>query len=129
MGLGENPFELRQGRFVDLDRPDPFVGREALARIREEGPKRLLTGFVIEGEPLPDYTSGPWPVCDAAGETVGRITSAVWSPRLGRNLALGLVRTDLATPGTRLRLGLPDATPVVVHDLPFVPRGRPARTA
>lgn len=130
MGLDVNPYELRLGRFVDLARPEPFVGREALARIAERGPERLLVGFEIGGAALADYTAGPWPVEDPSGATVGRVTSAVWSPRLAKNIGLGLVRAELATPGRRVHVRTPEgAVDAVLRALPFLPRGRPATRA
>lgn len=45
-----NPFEVRMGRYIDLDVADDTVGLAALRKIKSEGPKRHQLGIVLEGD-------------------------------------------------------------------------------
>lgn len=99
-GLAENPFELGLDRLIDLDQDCPFMGRDALKVIRAEGPKRKLIGLELAGAPLP-ANEHPWPIT-LESETVGKVTSAVYSPRLKKNIAMALVATEQAQEGSAL---------------------------
>ena len=90
-----NPFELGFDRLVDLDMQADFIGKEALRRIREQGVARKQVGLIIEGEPLQGPNTTFWPVM--VNETkVGKVTSAVYSPRLKQNIALAMVEANAA---------------------------------
>ena len=54
MDIENNPFEVRLGWQVDLNKGD-FIGKEALARIKEEGVKQRLVGLKVGGEPITWY--------------------------------------------------------------------------
>jgi dimethylglycine dehydrogenase len=87
------------GRFLSLDRADSFVGKAALLAERERGPARRLVTVLLSGERLTATSEHPWPVVSLAGERAGEVRVAVWSPRHGSNLALALVRSDVAGGG------------------------------
>ena len=42
-----------------------------------------------------------------AGEAVGKVTSAIYSPRLEQNIALAMVSVDSAGIGTEVEVSLP----------------------
>ncbi len=119
MTLEENPFEIGLGRLVDLDQPAEFIGKAALKDIAAKGVSRQLVGLEIEGEPVsPNPTF--WPIRDGEGDTVGRLSSCVWTPRLKKNIALGMVKSGLEGPGTRLEIDTGDERrSVVVAEVPF----------
>jgi aminomethyltransferase len=126
-GMGANALEVDQ-RLVELD-AGPFVGREALRALRADGgAPRTTVGLVGDGAPLPRL-EGPWPVFHE-GVEVGATRWAVRSPRLARNLAIGLVARAHAAPGTTLELHRPDgvAEAVTVAPLPFLGPSPGART-
>ena len=106
MDAGTNPFELGLDRLVDLDMEAEFVGKAALRRIEAEGVRRRQVGLVIDGEPLPGPNTAFWPV-RGGGAIVGKVTSAVHSPRLGLNIALAMVGVGHAGLGTRLEVATP----------------------
>jgi glycine cleavage system aminomethyltransferase T len=121
MTLENNPFEVTGlERLVDPDKESDYIGKEALLRIREEGVRRKLMGIEIPGEPFPIELTEPWPVV-RDGETVGRVTDAIWSPRLERNIGYAWVPIDLARAGTRIAIDSP-AGPVeaTVAMIPFL---------
>jgi aminomethyltransferase len=105
--LEDNPFEVGLGWMVDAAKTAPYVGRAALERIRSEGVARQLVGIEIHGKPL-DLNETKWPVRHG-GRAVGRVTSAVYSPRLGKNIGYAMVPKDLAATGTRLSISIPGA--------------------
>ena len=98
---GVNPFEAGLDRFVDIDREE-YVAREALTRVRDEGPKRMLAGFEMVGRGIArhgyDITSG--------GERVGVVTSGTFSATLDRAIGMGYVREGFWEPGTRLNVDI-----------------------
>src|SRR5699024_9969822 len=106
MPVGTNPFEAGMGDdwMVDLEQEADFLGKEALRRIKAEGPARRLVGLELGGDPLGTYNDGSmidaFPVLHD-GETVGEVTSACYSPRLEKNIGLALVPSALAEIGTR----------------------------
>ena len=100
MGLDENPFEIGLGRFVCLEDHLDYLAKPALTRLAASPPARRLVGLEIAGAPLPG-NEHPWALT-AAGRSVGRITSAVHSPRLEKNIALALVTAGQAETGTEL---------------------------
>jgi len=102
------PLEAGLGRFCALDAPIEAIGLEALRRQRAEGLQRRLTALAIEGDRVPGCRA-PWPVI-ADGRQIGSITSAVWSPRLETNVALGTLAIEHAADGTTVSVEAPDGT-------------------
>lgn len=90
-----NPYELGLGRLVNVEADIDFIGKQALARIKEEGITRKQVGLVIESERLTGPNTVFWAVTKD-GETIGKVTSAVYSPRLGQNIALALISAEHA---------------------------------
>ncbi len=114
-----NPFELGFDRLVDLDMEADFIGKAALKRIRDEGVTRLQVGLVIEGEPLAGPNTTFWSVTHN-GETVGKVTSAIYSPRLEQNIALAIVSVAHAELGTELEVsGHAGVSRATVVERPF----------
>ena len=119
MTIDNNPFEVGLGWQVNLDQEADFIGREALARIKEVGVDRILAGVKISGDPL-DLNMDRWPV-RACEHQVGHITSAVYSPRMGTNIGYAMIGAEHAEIGTSLTVQGPggDVDAVVVPK-PFV---------
>ncbi len=101
MDIHTNPFELGLDRLVDLEMEAPFIGREALAAIKAKGVARLLVGLEMDGPPLPRPNDRHWPLL-SDGRQVGHVTSAVYSPRLEKNIALGMAEIGCSALGTAL---------------------------
>jgi len=119
MTLDNNPYEVGLERLVDLDKDAAFLGREALRRVRAEGAKRRLVGVKIEGAPI-EFNMTRWPV-RSGGETVGHVTSAIYSPRLKENIGYAMVPVEHAALGTKLEVEMPGGgARAVVVPMPFV---------
>jgi aminomethyltransferase len=99
MDINTNPFELGLDRFIDLDMDADFVGKDALRQIKLAGVKRRQIGLVIDGPPLAQPNTRFWPL-SIAGQPIGKVTSAVYSPRLKKNIALAMVDSAHAALGT-----------------------------
>jgi aminomethyltransferase len=114
------PLEAGQDRFVDFGHP--FVGKVALEKQRDEGPKLRMVGLVVK-EPgaIPRHGT---PV-HAGGAAVGVVTSGGLSPTLQYGIALAYLPAELASPGTDVTLALKGReVPAKVVGLPF--RAAPA---
>lgn len=99
-----NPYEAGLGWVVKLDK-GPFIGREALQRIKAEGPRRKLVGLEIVGRGI---ARAGYRVRTIDGEDVGEVTTGMPAPTLGKNLALALIRADLAKIGNELDVVIRD---------------------
>lgn len=113
-----NVFEAGLGAFVDLDREDEFVGKAALRRIADMGVARVRVGFVIGGERVSGISE--WQDVKLGQDVVGKVTEAVYSPRLQRNIAVGMLasRFDDAVQGLTTDFG-DGPRSVTVRGLPF----------
>jgi glycine cleavage system aminomethyltransferase T len=122
MNAEHNPFELGLDRLVDLDSGADFLARDALQRIRDEGVKRKIVGVEIEGERL-EMNETAWPVdVNGAG---GTVTSAIYSPRLERNIGYAWLPVEHTEAGTRLAVETPAGSrQAAVVPLPFVDPGK-----
>ena len=98
-----------------------YVGQEIIIRVLHRAQGRVarrLVGLLAPAEALPP-ASGTRLFAD--GRDVGAITSAVFSPRLRRPIALGYAHRDAAEAGRTLQAGAPDGVSLIVATLPFVP--------
>ena len=88
-------------RFIKFDKPQDFPGKAALLAEKQRGvKKRFVTLLVDAGEADAPYMSTLW----HGGRVVGETTSGGWGYRVGASIALGMVRADLAVPGTVLEV-------------------------
>jgi aminomethyltransferase len=106
LGLDGNPYEANLGRVVKLDKGE-FVGRAALQRVQQEGPRRRLVGLVMRENAIPRHG---YPVL-VEGRSAGEVTSGTLSPTLGEKIAMAYLPADAAAVG--------DEVQVVVRDRPF----------
>ena len=94
------PVRAGLGIFVKLDKTD-FIGRDAIAAQKAEGPARKIVGLEIEG---PAIARHGYEVMDSEGNTIGTVTTGYRSISLGRNLAMALVDSRYAALGTELKV-------------------------
>ena len=118
LNADHNPWEAGLAHAVHLDK-GCYIGQEVIARLDTyDKVKQRLVGLYLHGETIPPVRT----VLTCEDRPVGVVTSAVYSPVLERNIALGYVRSAFAKPGIHLQLSTdesssPEAT---VVDLPFV---------
>jgi 4-methylaminobutanoate oxidase (formaldehyde-forming) len=88
LGSEDTPLEAGLGFAVGLDKPAPFLGRDALLAQREKPLGRRLVVFTLDdGEPLLYHDE---PIL-RDGVLVGRITSGAYGHTIGRAIGLGYV--------------------------------------
>jgi dimethylglycine dehydrogenase len=88
-------------RFVKWDKPD-FAGKAALENERQQGVAKRFVTLVLDapGDHDAPYMSTLW----HGGAIVGETTSGGWGYRVDKSIALGMLRADLTTPGTRVEV-------------------------
>ncbi len=101
MDINTNPFELGLDHLVDLNMQAEFIGRRALKDIKARGVSRRLVGLKISGPSLECPNSKAMSLI-ARGCEVGFVTSAVYSPRLDKNIALGIVNIPYTPLGSKM---------------------------
>lgn len=128
--MSTNPFELGMDRLVNLDMPTDFIGKAALKQIKAQGVTRKQVGLWIDAAPLQGPNTTFWPL-KHNGETVGTVSSAVYSPRLAQNIALAMVAIDVADLETELEIhtAMGSARAVVVEKPFFDPKKKLAVSA
>ena len=121
MTYENNPIEMGLERLVDWDLPDEAsISLGALRRIHAEGVTRRIVGVEVDGAPFEALNTTKWPVVDGA-ERIGKVTSAIYSPRLGKNIGFAWVPTGRATAGAKLTIQTEWGTRNgVIVEMPFV---------
>ena len=114
-----NPFELGLGRLIDLEMDADFIGKDALKRMQSDGVKRSQVGLEISCSPLQHPNTTSWPILVNSKE-VGYVTSAVYTPRLDKNIALAIMDIEFSAIDTIGEVKTPEGNyPVKVVQKPF----------
>lgn len=95
-----------------------YIGQEIIARIKYRGHvAKKLTGLLFEKEEAIEAGAS---IRSVEGKIIGRVTTTVLSPKLGRTIALGYVRYEHLDPGTRLLVvSGADEVAATINELPF----------
>lgn len=102
---------------VDLDKD--FIGADVLRRIDREGPRRRITGLVLEGKRI--ARQGTAVVC--GGQSVGVVTSGTLSPTLEKSIAMAFVDAERLDGGAALAVDIKGTiVPAAATALPFYRR-------
>jgi len=101
--INTNPFELGFDRLVNLDSDNNFIGKEALKKIKHNGISRKQVGVEIDCKPLSGPNTTFWEL-KKDNINIGKITSAVYSPRLKKNIALAMVSIEQSEIGNELKV-------------------------
>lgn len=113
------PLEANLGWVVKLGKGD-FVGRDALARQKEEGLEEKLVGFVLTERGFPRHGYE----IRFEGEPAGEVTSGVLSHSTGQGIGMGYVPIEASKPGTALDIVIRDRPiPAEVVRPPFYTEG------
>lgn len=88
-------------RFVKLDKPQDFPGKAALQNEKQQGSKKMFVTLIVEAGPWDaPYMSTIW----HGGEVIGETTSGDFGHRIAKSIALGMVQSHLAVPGTEVEV-------------------------
>ena len=96
-----NPFELGLDRLVNLETDIDFIGKDALKKIKQDGIKRKQVGLIIDCDPLSGPNTTFWPI-EKNSKKIGKVTSAVYSPRLKKNIAIAMIEINYSELGNQL---------------------------
>ena len=91
--INTNPYEVGLDRLVSLDSDINFIGKDALKKIKENGIKRKQVGLIIDCDPLKGPNTTFWKI-KKNNKIIGKVTSAVYSPRLKKNIALAMISIE-----------------------------------
>jgi dimethylglycine dehydrogenase len=88
-------------RFVKLDKPQDFPGKAAILNEKQQGVKKSFVTLTVEaGDCDAPYMSCIW----QGDQIVGETTSGAWGYRVGKSIALGMIKSELANPGSALEV-------------------------
>jgi glycine cleavage system aminomethyltransferase T len=121
MTYENNPLEMGLERLIDWELADDAVlSLAALRRIKDAGVSRRINGVELDGDPFPELNNVKWPA-RSDGAVAGKVTSAIYSPRLERNIGYCWLPTELSAIGTTVRVDTEwgERTATVV-EMPFV---------
>ena len=99
--INTNPYEVGLGRLVNLDIDANFIGKNALNKINIDGIKRKQVVVILDCEPLTGPNTTFWKVSKNKN-IIGKITSAVYSPRLKKNIALAMILIEKSKLGSEV---------------------------
>jgi glycine cleavage system aminomethyltransferase T len=120
MTLDDTPLHVQPLEHLVEDQPQDYIGKEALEKLKVAGVDRKLTGIELGGNELRAELTWFWPV-HKDGEEVGKVTDAIWSPRLERNIGYVWVPIELAVPGTTVDVESENGRLTgTIADIPFV---------
>jgi len=101
MTINTNPLELGMDKFIDLDNDFDFIGKDALIKIKNDGIKRKQVGLYLDNKRMDGPNTKFWDLMHD-NKIVGKITSAVYSPRLEQNIALAIIDIDYSNLNQKL---------------------------
>jgi len=101
MTLDDTPLHVQSLEHLVDDQPQDYIGKDALQSLKAKGVDRKLVGIEFEGEELRAELTWFWPV-HKGGKQVGRVTNAIWSPKLNKNIGYVWVPISLTEPGTKV---------------------------
>lgn len=115
------PIEAGYSWAVKFEKED-FVGREALLKVKEQGPKRTLTGIALEEKGVPRAGFEVYLEKDLK-ENIGSVTSGTFSPTLNKGIGLCYIDVDKKAPGTEVWIKIRDkGVKGKIVNLPFYKR-------
>jgi glycine cleavage system aminomethyltransferase T len=99
MTLNDTPLHVQSLEHLVEDQPQDYIGKGALEALKAAGVDRKLVGIEFEGDELRAELTWFWPV-HKDGKEVGKVTDAIWSPKLNKNIGYVWVPIALTEPGT-----------------------------
>ncbi|WP_291545904.1 glycine cleavage T C-terminal barrel domain-containing protein, partial [Brevibacterium sp.] len=128
LSLETSPFDVGLGRMIGFTTKENFAARDALAKLGETEPPRVLVGLTSAGRRAARSGASVFASADEVGaegsSSVGTITSGQPSPTLGHPIALAFLDRGLADPGTPVFVDIRGkAHEFSVTELPFYKRG------
>ena len=114
-----NPYECNLGKYLKETSHD-FIGKSALEKIKTNDISQQIRGVIFDEDPCP-ACSNPFPVFSKNDEKIGQITSAIYSPRIKKNIGLSMISKKYWNKGNKLIIETPDGKRRngIITSLPF----------
>ncbi len=110
------PLEAGLGWITKFDKD--FVAKDILEKQKSEGVTKKLAGFEMQEKAIP---RNGYPVLDAEGKTIGKVTSGTMSPMKKTGIGLAYLDTDFTKVGTEIFIQIRNKNiPAQVVKPPFV---------
>ena len=120
MSLNENPFDISQDKFVNLDKKMDFLSKDSLTLIKQNGKTKKLVGVEIMEKISNEFIRDHLPIYDNK-KIVGKITSSVFSPRLDKYIGLALIDKKIDINAKNLYLDYQNKSiEIQIAELPFL---------
>ena len=126
MSIEYSAYESAMDRFIKPDKGD-FLGRDALLASKEKRLENVLVTLEVAGVDDADALGNNALTKD--GKRVGRATGGNYGFRVGKSLALGMLKPEFAEPGTGVEIEILGKTyaATVIPDSPFDPKNERLR--
>ncbi|MBU1009345.1 MAG: glycine cleavage system aminomethyltransferase GcvT [Bacteroidetes bacterium] len=112
-----SPIEAGLGWITKFVENNPFTDRALLEKQKAEGVDKMLKAFELTDKGIPRQH---YEICDAAGYTIGEVTSGTMSPMLKKGIGMGYVPKSHSKLGTEIFIKVRDKlVPAVIVKLPF----------
>jgi len=120
MDINTNPIELGMDRLIDLDKDFNFIGKSALETISKNGVSQKHIGIEIFCDPMNGPNTKFWNILNNEEKVIGKVTSAVYSPRLKKNIGLAMILSEYSLIGTEIIVDqVSTKSKAIVVDKPF----------
>ena len=94
------PIMAGLGIFVKLDKQE-FIGKEALAKQKAEGPAKKLVGIELQDKAIPRHG---YPVLNMEGETIGEVTTGYHAISTDKSVCMALIDTAYTMLDTEVQI-------------------------
>lgn len=94
-----NPIEAGLGWITKVDKGE-FIGRDSIMKVKEQGVKRRLRGFISEERAIPRHGHKLF----KDGAEIGEVTSGTLSPMLNKAVGMAYIKKEFAEEGTKVRI-------------------------
>lgn len=95
-----------------------FINKVHVKQQYDFGVEKKLIGFILREKGIP---RAGYPIFNAHGDIIGKVTSGTLSPSMGIGIGLGYVETKYSTPGTHLAISVRNKSlGAVVEKLPLL---------
>lgn len=121
--FGLNPFEADMGWTVDMSKD--FIGKTAIEKVKEEGPKRQLVGLEFDADSYNDINQGE--IVRINGIKVGTITAVMYGYTIDKNIGYAVVEKAKVPIGSVVKVGDNKIPAKVVERIWYDPEGKRVR--
>ena len=94
------PIMAGLGIFVKLDKQE-FIGKEALAKQKGEGPAKKIVGIELADKAIPRHG---YPVLNMQGETIGEVTTGYHTLSTDKSVCMALIDAQYAKLDTEVQI-------------------------